>query len=328
MSDQFIRKWQLQVASQQESVDLSPLRFHFRINQSDIDTPTTLEVRCYNVSSATAKKLSNIKEYTDVILNAGYENGNYGTIFAGTIKQTKRGRESATDTFFDIFAAIDDLPYNFGVVNISLGAGQNGIQQQVDAIVGQLGSFGVSKGSTPDFNTIGTQLARGKVLYGMAKDQLCNIAKTTKTSWSIQNHQLQMIPLTSYLPGEAVVLTMKTGMIGLPEQTQDGIRVKCLLNPRIVIGSAVKIDNASIQRAALPPELARLPAETDPSNAIFDFFPPLAAEADGLYRVLVNEMEGDTRGGRNSPWYSDLTCLAINQSAPANQQVPAFPQGN
>lgn len=327
MTDQFIRRGTLQVASQSEAVDLSALRFHFRVSQSDIDTPTILDVRVYNMSDTTAKKLSNIKEYTDVILNAGYFGGNFGTVFAGTIKQTRRGRESPTDKFFDILAAMDDLPFNFGMVNLSLEAGSNSTQDQVDAIIGQLGGFGVVKGYTPDFNTTGTQLARGKVLYGMAKDELRNIARTTQTSWSIQNKQLQFIPLSSYLPGEAVVLTQKTGMIGLPEQTQDGIRVRCLLNPRIVVGSAVKIDNKSIQRAALPPELARLPANEDPSNSIFDFFPPLAGEADGLYRVLVNELEGDTRGGPNSPWYCDLTCLSINPSAPAGSQVPAFPQG-
>lgn len=328
MTDQFIRRGTLQVASQAEAVDLSALRFHFRINQSDIDTPTTLEVRVYNMADTTAKKLSNIKEYTDIVLNAGYEGGNFGTVFAGTIKQTRRGRESATDKYFDILAAIDDLPYNFGMVSVSLAAGQNGVGQQVDSIVSALGDFQVTKGYTPDFNTIGTQLSRGKVLYGMAKDELRNIAQTTKTSWNISNKQLTMIPLSSYLPGEAVVLTMKTGMIGLPEQTQDGIRVKCLLNPRIVVGSAVEINNKSIQRAVLPAELARLPSAEDPSNSIFDYFPPLAAEADGLYRVLVNEIEGDTRGGQNSPWYSDLTCLSINPSGPAGEQVPPWPQGS
>jgi hypothetical protein len=40
--------------------------------------------------------------------------------------------------------------------------------------------------------------------------------------------------------------------------------------------------------------------------------------AAGFYRVLVNEMIGDTRG---QEWYCDLICLAVDVSAQASQSV-------
>ena len=42
---------------------------------------------------------------------------------------------------------------------------------------------------------------------------------------------------------------------------------------------------------------------------------PADTTADGFYRVLVVEYEGDTRG---NPWYSNLICLAADTSASSN----------
>ena len=48
-----------------------------------------------------------------------------------------------------------------------------------------------------------------------------------------------MIPSGDIFPAEAVVLTAETGLVGAPEQTNDGIKVRCLLNPRLRIGGRI-----------------------------------------------------------------------------------------
>jgi hypothetical protein len=53
------------------------------------------------------------------------------------------------------------------------------------------------------------------------------------------------------MPGEAVVLTSGTGLLGRPEQTEDSIEIVSLLNPLLKIGSRVQIDNASINQASV-----------------------------------------------------------------------------
>ena len=63
----------------------------------------------------------------------------------------------------------------------------------------------------------------------------------------------------------------------------------------------------SVLEAALP---AAGPAGATPAS------PPAAVAADGLYRVLVVEYQGDTAG---NDWYADLTCLAADGSAPAGR---------
>jgi len=53
------------------------------------------------------------------------------------------------------------------------------------------------------------------------------------------------------LPGTAVVLNSRTGLVGWPVQTFNGIEARCLLNPRIKAGAMIQIDQASIQKQEL-----------------------------------------------------------------------------
>jgi hypothetical protein len=122
---------------------------------------------------------------------------------------------------------------------------------------------------------------------------------------------LQIIPLTGYMPGEAVVLNSQTGMVGMPEQTQDGIRVQCLLNPNIKVGTRIQLNNADIQLAAKDPALQ--------GDLSFAFLPSISS--DGFYRVLVNDLEGDTRG---KPWYNELICLAVNDTVTPGLAVKGY----
>ena len=163
---------------------------------------------------------------------------------------------------------------------------------------------GVQAGSVMEFT--GGTLPRGKVLFGMARVYMRNEATSQGATWGIDNGRVNIIPLTGYKPGDAVVLTAQTGLIGMPEQTNDGVQVTCLLNPRIEVAGLVRIDNRSVN------QLQQQNGSTLPSPAFNKYvgLENLAQVAtDGLYRVYVVEHEGDTRG---QPWYSHLTCLTVN----------------
>ena len=128
-----------------------------------------------------------------------------------------------------------------------------------------------------------------------------------------------MIPLTAYMPGDVPVITAATGMIGLPEQTPNGIKVRVLLNPTIKIGQAIQLDNKSIQQMRYG-----LGVNQQQEN----FFNELASKLndDGFYYVMVADHTGDTRG---NDWYSDLTCLAIDATVvPYSQLDKMAPPGN
>jgi hypothetical protein len=74
-------------------------------------------------------------EFNTVTLQAGYEGGNFGIIFQGSIKQTATGRERNVDSYVDIWAADGDEWTNFSVISQSLAAGQTP-QQVITAITG------------------------------------------------------------------------------------------------------------------------------------------------------------------------------------------------
>jgi hypothetical protein len=296
-TQQFGRKYALIVSTSSGlALDLSELRIRFSVKQSTAETPNAANIRVYNVSDATAIQVKS--QYKQVILQAGYE-GNYGVIFKGNIKQVIIGRETGTDTFIDIIAGDGDLAYNYAIVNTSLVAG-SAQQDVVNACAGSMAALGVTIGANSQVPTT-QKLPRGKALFGNARNYLRDTAQTTQNGWSIQNGQIVFVPNKSYLPGTAVVINSQTGMIGTPQQTNEGVNVKCFINPKIRISGRVQLDNKTIQRLqvnlTLTPGSATNTAAPLPSN--------------GIYFVLAIQHNGDTRG---VDWYTTLICLYVDST--------------
>jgi hypothetical protein len=322
MAEQYLRKSSLVVgAPGGDALEFSDFHFKFFIRKGDIQTPNSIDIRIYNLSTGkdgstpvgTANKLlsgqsgpGGSSEFTAVSLQAGYE-GSFGLIFAGNIVQVRIGRESQADTYVDIRAADGDEAYNFAVINKTLAAGSKTVAA-IDAIAD---SMKLQKGfisTLPD-----TSLPRGKVMYGMARDHMRDVAQTLGANWSIQDGKLQVVSLTGVATGEVTVINSGSGMIGWPEQTPNGIRVRTLLNPNIKIGTIIQIDNASILAYQLPLGLSQQVANTLVPRT----------DWDGYYVVWFTEHHGDTRG---QDWYTDIICLAVDSSnIPGflNQKVPA-----
>lgn len=299
MSDnrQYLRACSLVVGGNGDGLELGSLRVTFQVRHADSETPNSADIRVYNLSKAT---MIRIQEFSSVVLQAGYENG-IGLIFGGNIRQARRGR-SGTETYLDILASDGDRAYNYAVVNATLAAGAKAADQ-VKMATDAMAEHGTSVGYVPDLG--GAALPRGKAMYGMSRKYLRDAAATTDTSWSVQNGSVQMVPVQGYLPGEAVSLTALTGLIGQPEQTNEGIKVRALINPRFRVGGRIKLDNESIQKY-----------RTDLKYSAANLAPRL--DEDGLYRILAIDWTGDTHG---QDWYADLICVGIDDSAPIGSKL-------
>lgn len=297
MAKQWLRKASLVVADGASGLDISALRFKFQIKAADKETPQAAFIRVYNLSDDTAQRIQ--KEFSRVILQCGYEEGGFGIIFDGTIKQVRNGRESSIDSFLDILGADGDFS-NFAVLSATLAAGSTP-QARIGAAVKGMGT---TTGYMPD-DIQGPTLPRGKVLYGMARDELHVQAASAGLTYSIQKGKIVFLPLNGYRPNEAVVVNAQTGMVGWPEQTEAGIKVRMLLNPQLDVGCKLKIDNKSILLAQAPASGTSAQVQFENLNA------NVPVNADGLYRIHVIEHVGDTRG---NDWYSDVICLSIDQT--------------
>lgn len=316
-----------------KGIELSALRVSFKIQHFDTQTPKSLSARIYNLSKQTIASFP--KEGGQVLLAAGYygtkplapggandstyntdpglNNSGYpvGVIFRGKITQVRVGRESQTDTYLDVFAADGDDAYNQATVNHTLAAGASADEVR-DKILESFGTYGFTKGNAPSLADAAI-LPRGQVFYGMARDHMRVLARDNACTWGFDDGRVDMTPHAAALPGDAVVLTAATGMIGLPQQTEDGIAVRCLLNPQLRKGGQVRISNASIQRARYSQNAAS-------GNTHGEVLPGIdsSTKDDGFYKIIWIDYVGDTRG---QDWYCDLMCLTADGSGFIPQSV-------
>lgn len=307
---QWIRKVGLILFKGEKGLDLSEFRIRFEVTSADVETPNNAAIRVYNLSQETIQKIQG--EFSEVVLNAGYQNGNYGVIFKGTIKQFKIGRENAIDSYLDILAGDGDIEYNQAFIDLSLKSNKTP-KQQIEEIAKKIGTPADTSALIIDAQHLPS--LRGAVLFGLARSSLRNIATSLDASWSIQNGSIVFIDNTGYRDGTAVEINVSTGLIGVPEQTGGGIRLRCLINSRIQIGCLVKLNNAEIVQL-----LQQNPsAGAVPYNQRTGIQPNAALSLkDSTYRVYAIDHEGDSRG---QAWYSTLTCLAVDLSAPRNKAV-------
>jgi hypothetical protein len=311
----------------QPGIELGALRIHFEVTAMDVDVPPTAHIRVFNLAEATANKIQ--KEFQSVTLQAGYENGNFGVIFQGTIIRVRKGRLNNIDSFVDIMASNLDAIYNFGFTNGTLKAGAspkdqlNFVKQSINnssVAKGLAGAEaqGLQLGNIPDSFGTGGTLPRGKVFFALGREHLSNIADSTGSVWSIgPDGKVNFHELTGYLPGEAVEINAQTGMVGVPVATNQGIEVNCLLNPLIKVGTRIKLNNADITTTSNVYQGAGYPAYSD-----YQFF--ANTSTDGTYVVLVAEHEGDNRG-HGGDWLTKIIALAIDSSGNSGAgQVPAY----
>lgn len=305
--EQWLRKCSLILGGNGNGVDVSNLRITFTVKKTSVQTPNEAEIKVYNLSSETAAQIQ--REFTRVILQAGYQN-NFSVIFDGTAKQIKTGRDNGTDTYLHIFASDGDASYNFAVVNTTLSAGSSPTDH-INAAASPMAAHGTTVGHIG--NVGGQKLARGKVMYGNSRDYLRQSAQSSDSDWSIQDGKLQVVPVRGLLPTQAVVLNSKSGLIGTPEQTNDGIKIRALLNPMLKIGGKIIVNNKDIQLATISEnKTTKGGQKAQPADK------PATIADDGAYKVIKVEYNGDTRG---NDWYCDMIAIDVDESAPTGKEA-------
>lgn len=288
-----------------KGIDLSSLRITFNVLAAAVESPNNAWVRVWNPSEETVSRCR--EEFKRVMLGAGFENGSFGTIFDGTIRQFGWGRESQTDTYLDVFSSDADLAYAYATLNQTLSGGVS--QKQVRQAIAAGMNIPLNDTTVDEsLAETGGVLPRGKVLFGLARNFARTAANTVDSAWYVRDGQLTFCPFKSYLPGEPIIVNMASGQIGIPEQTNQGIKVRVLLNPRINVGQRVILNNKSIAQRAFTDKNFPVPAG---QYTGFQRLAKVSGRADGTYQVQVIEHHGDTRG---QEWYSDLTLLAIDPS--------------
>ena len=269
-------------------IDVSKLRCSFSIEKSMAETPNYSEVAIYNLSPQTENTL--IKTGERIVIEAGYEGNQYGLIFDGDIVQPLREKEDGTTYKLTLISQDGDLFLNGGVVNASFESGQTPRN-----IVNQItlkASESIQTGDISE-NLEDKKLARGKVVFGLARDYLRQISKSENATFYVNDRKAEIVKPDDAPRGRIIDLTAKSGLIGIPEQQESGVKGKCLLNPFLNLNSFVHIDNSIVRME----KIAR-------DSGIKQL------DQDGVYRIIKINHSGDTRG---DTWYTDF--VGVSQYA-------------
>lgn len=270
------------------TIDISKLRCMFYCEKSTTDTPNYSQITVYNPSQAT---INAVKAGDTVILEAGYENGNYGMIFTGQIVQPLIQKEGGTDIALVLIVQDGDVYLNssFTIKTVGKSATQADI---VEACMDK----SITKGIITEALSQ-TQLPRARVLFGKAADYIRKIAKGNQSQMFVEDGVLHIVAASDYDDKTAVELNPTTGLIGMPSQTDDGVSGQCLINPSIKLNTLVYINQRLVQQKQV--------AEGATSAA--------DVNADGVYRIVKLVYEGDTHG---DTWYCSFDAISQTGTKP------------
>lgn len=310
MVDQYLRRCRMTISGGGSAIDVSNMRIKFKITHATTQAPNNMVAFVYNLSKQTRERIMSQKEFTDIKLEAGYEQ-NSGVIFDGKIIQRISARETPTDTYLAIVAKDGDKGYNYGTINKTLAKGATG-KDVFDELAKAMKEHGVDVGFVTK-KLAELKFPRPVTMFGMARDYLRSLGLSTGSQWSIQNGKLDMVHKDETKPGGPIVLNSQTGLIGMPLETLNGIYVRCLINPRLTdpVNKEIKIDQKSINRAIID---ASYGAAINGEDGTLS---KLLGTNDGTYKVLAVDWSGDTRG---TDWYADLMCIgSVSGTIPAGQ---------
>jgi hypothetical protein len=291
-----------------QGLEIAALRVTFNVHKNTNQTPSELDARIYNLAPATMKK---IIQFGRVQLSAGYKYGQYGLIFDGKVVQYRRGKENPTDTYLDIKAFDGDALSK----SISRHRFEAGTKEST-----ALNQFIKDLGIPPGYISplVGTDiLLRPWIIAGMTHKYIRDLMLKYNAHAYPDLNKFHVVPQKEYLPGVAVVLSPKTGLVGIPEATPEGIQIRCLLNPKIRLGGLVKLDNSLISGVAFVPGSGEVDQSTFYSGQYNDanygkrLDVPVPTSPIGTYKIYMIEYTGDTRG---QPWYCDLICIGLDSS--------------
>ena len=279
MSQQFRRAWLVTVGTGgTTALQTSLLDVKFKITRSLRPRAGKCELEIYNCNDTHRAQLLAVRQ-PFVQVAAGYV-GNVPMLFTGNGRKAFAVREETSWTL-RITAGDGEASLRGQRVVASFGPG-TGLTQVVRAIAAAmdvgLGNAVTAIQGASFASGVGNTFPEGTVLQGRATDELDRLCASADLEWSIQDGNLQILPLGGALQRQAVLLADDAGLIGSPEAGK-GALVKCraLIQPGLEPGSQVQIRSSGI---------------------------------NGLYRVEKTEYEGDSTASAQD-WYANLTCRAV-----------------
>lgn len=246
MAVRFPRAWAVQVGD----LDVSALDIEFSAMRSIRREPNEAEVKIYNLSPDSHKRLAD-QDSPTLILRAGYvsDGDPPPTIFVGDVRELYR-EPSGVDVVTRITARDGGRAFRQSRISKSYGEGTSVLRVLKDAVE----AMGVGRGNLEEFQRFvelsggATSFPDGFVATGPAHRVLNSILRGAGLRWSVQNNAIQIMRRRRALQSQIVRLTSDSGLVGTPTVDDKGVvTATALLQPGIDPGRLVRVDSREIQ---------------------------------------------------------------------------------
>lgn len=255
----------------------APIRVKFDIDKNSLGTSNKAKIELYNLS---VQSRQSIKKGFIVQVKAGYQ-GIMDTLFVGNvltngIGSDRKGPDIVTsiecgDGESSIVMARLDKSYPAGVTVLQILQDCASAMHLEDSFNPQgIGSGIVFLPENPVYN-------KGFNAKGAVSDTLTKVLKNLGLEWSVQDGNLNVIPKTGHNGQTAIVVSSKTGMIGVPSSNDQVTKFKSLLNPKLRPAALIKLDS---ENTAL----------------------------NGFYKIRRSHFEGDSH---ENSWNVECECIQM-----------------
>jgi len=249
-------------------------------------------------------------------------------IWTGEVYMPLWERVDVTDYKLTLHCLIGYAKEATNFVSASLGPNCTGVN--IIQAIASAATTGISVGDISDLEASpqGTaKLPFGKILYGRPGDIAANVARTAYSSYYIGPNGINvrtLAPSTAGAPPQWVYgpawpgnvavqpkypLQYTPTLIGSPQQTQDGVVFRVLIDSRVKLGDIVALDLSAINQLPQYPYTGQRKAFIDQNFT---------------YVVAQIRHVGDTRG---QDWYTEITAIGSTFWYTYSQFGPA-PQTN
>lgn len=215
------------------------LRTQIRLQATDGKQPNRLQVKLYNLSEDSRAFLH--RDGTTIQAFAGYDSiDNVELIGTGEVTRIKPEGGQGGDRVTTIECSDGRGAYN-SRVHKSWGS-KISAKSIIKDVAKSMGADEADLEAVDD-----VELPQGLTLDGKARDAMDQLTSSVGADWQIERGGLIVLPKGEPSSRRAILLSDGTGLIGSPQRTKKGIKVKALMNARIRIRRILRIDSMDVE---------------------------------------------------------------------------------
>ena len=194
-------------------VEIDLLDIQYSVEKNLATHPNTAEVTLFNLNDRSRSEFD--KRPLMVELAAGYSGVNK-LLFLGDVRPGSYSRIDGGEWKTKLILADGGRAFSQARISKSYSPGTPLLTVVRDSAQ----SLGLLLPKALDSSAVFRQtIPTGEVCHGFASDELTRLLAQYGFSWSIQNGQLQVLGGNQVNPGQAVVISQQSGMLGSPEIT-------------------------------------------------------------------------------------------------------------